>query len=200
MRKILISLGMLFFSGIASATMVLPLSLKGLVQQTGNNGTIAYARMISMEEIFDDNGYPATVYQFKILDCVKNCPDGESLQVKMFGNSKKNTMQLKGFPRLTELGSEGLFFFYAPSKIGFQQFVGLGQGKFLASGPSGQKTLRNAFGNKGLVSDLQSNQKMMSNQGVSKSLSVLQKNQGAAPKEDLIRVTKALVEDVYGIH
>ncbi|QQR80865.1 MAG: hypothetical protein IPJ69_01560 [Deltaproteobacteria bacterium] len=162
--KYILIFGLLFFASMAEATMVVPLNLS---QMTDQSEKIFRGRCLDITTELDENQMPATYVRFQVLEGLKGVSEGETVLIKQYGSMQDPRAVLHSNDRIRdgekiivpmkslslsansyELGKEYLLFYYPESSLGFTSPVGGGQGLFDISVDShGQKRVVNPLNN-----------------------------------------------------
>ena len=130
---------LLTLSSTATATMVLPLSLKEMTDQAGK---IFVGRCQEISTDLDEQGIPSTYVRLRVLEAIKGVSAGSTVLVKQYGTPPRRLSVAEGeraivpfFSPLSAIalgpGEESLLFLYPESRLGFTSPVGLMQGKFM---------------------------------------------------------------------
>lgn len=125
--------------GMVRATMVLPLDLKAMTEQSEK---IFVGRCLGSEASLDENHFPSTVVKFQASQGIKGVSDGEAVVIKQFGAVKGPLQAPEGESIVVPMktmtlanggyrpGQDYLLFLYPESSLGFTSPVGAGQGLF----------------------------------------------------------------------
>ena len=161
MKKILTLLVVFFLigSGELRATVVLPLSLQTMVDESER---IFFGKVLAVESDLDEHHIPASLIRFQVLEGIKGTVSGEPILIKQFagtgiagtprhplrdGSLLLTPKPLRQNPHSFAVGEEVVVFLYPESRLGFTSPVGYGQGCFEVSETSGTKTVSNTWHN-----------------------------------------------------
>lgn len=199
-RKILISLlGFFLLAGTAWSLTVLQLNLE---QLTALAEKVFVGKCVSVESRTDSSGRPVQYVTFEVIEMLKGDP-ASKVTFKQLGSSSPEEQDLstggidvqgvfREMPRY-EAGEEAVVFLSAESRLGLTAPVGLYQGKFqIETDSSGQKSVVNGIGNRGLFIGWRKSPKFKSMTLTGSEKSLLNTTGGDLPYVEFISLVKKL--------
>lgn len=164
MKKILILLVVFLLggSGELRATVVLPLSLQTMADESER---IFLGKVLAVESDLDEHHIPASLIRFQVLEGIKGTVSGEQVLIKQFdglagagiagsarhalrdGSVLLTPKSLRQSAHSFAVGEEVVVFLYPESRLGFTSPVGYGQGCFEVTDIAGTKTVSNGWHN-----------------------------------------------------
>lgn len=156
MKKILTLLVVFLWgiSGILHATVVLPLSLQTMADESER---IFLGKVLAVESDLDEHHIPASLIRFQVLEGIKGTVSGEQVLIKQFAGTARPALRdgsmlltpksLRQSAHSFVVGAEVVVFLYPESRLGFTSPVGYGQGCFEVTDIAGTKTVSNGWHN-----------------------------------------------------
>lgn len=197
--------GTVLLSPLATATMVMPLNVAELTQ---NSDRVFVGECESVVDGSDSNNFPATFVSYRVLQMIKGEP-ATRISFKQYGILQdkldrfyESSSNLVMTPYIYgqvqhQVGEKVLLFLRGDSELGFSGVVGMGQGKFaIINDASGIPVAENEFHNAFCF------RKMAKGSPLSLLHSKLMKSEGTTagpmPLSDLIGTIQTIVAEPAG--